>query len=67
MQNEQTARELKTAATWLKWSKWLAYPTIILVTAALYGAFIFAPTERQMCIRDRFKPSIKKLDLIENY
>jgi len=48
MQDEQTARELKTAATWLKWSKWLTYPTIILVTAALFGAFIFAPTERQM-------------------
>ena len=48
MQNEQAARELNTAVKWLTWSKWLIIPTIILVTAALYGAFIYAPTEKQM-------------------
>lgn len=48
MQIEQLAKELKTASTWLKWSRWFMYPTFILVVLALYAAFVYAPTERQM-------------------
>jgi len=39
---------LQTASKWLRWSKWGLYPTAVLVLAALYGAFVYAPTERQM-------------------
>lgn len=40
--------ELRTAAKWLKWARWLQIPLFILVLAGLYGSFIYAPTERVM-------------------
>lgn len=40
--------EIGVAARWLRWSSFLSIPLYPLVLAATYGAFLYAPTERQM-------------------
>jgi heme exporter protein C len=40
--------ELRIAARWLGLSGWLQWPTYVLLVVALYGAFLYAPTERVM-------------------
>lgn len=41
-------RELKTAIRWLRVVGWLRLPLFVLVLLGLYGAFVYAPTERVM-------------------
>lgn len=40
--------EIGVASRWLTWSNYLLIPLLPLMLAATYGAFIYAPTERQM-------------------
>jgi heme exporter protein C len=40
--------ELRIASRWLKLSRWLQAPTYVVLLVALYGAFVYAPTERVM-------------------
>lgn len=48
MQAETNYPELRVAGNWLKVAGWLQVPMFLLVLAALYGTFIYAPTERVM-------------------
>jgi heme exporter protein C len=48
MQNAEAYPELKTASRWLQVVGWLRVPLLILVLMALYGTFVYAPTERMM-------------------
>ncbi len=40
--------DLQKAATCLRFSRWLLIPLYIVMVAALYGAFLYAPTEEVM-------------------
>lgn len=48
MQVDQHFPELNTAARWSLIASWLQIPMFLLIIVALYGAFIYAPTERVM-------------------
>ncbi len=40
--------QLRTAAKWLKIANWMEYALYPLILLALYGSFVYAPTERVM-------------------
>lgn len=48
MQNAEAYLELRTASRWLQVAGWLRVPLLLLVLLALYGTFLYAPTERVM-------------------
>lgn len=48
MLSETEKRYLSLADGFLKYNRWLLVPLYLLIVAALYGAFLYAPTEKVM-------------------
>jgi heme exporter protein C len=44
----QSVPELNSATRWLRWAGWLQVPLYLLIVLALWAAFLYAPTEREM-------------------
>ena len=46
--DQSTRRQLALAGGFLRVSRWLMIPVYLLIATSLYGAFLYAPTERVM-------------------